>query len=153
MSIFPRGTHCGPLKLLYWPKINRKRGFSHLRVSRWFLSNDPNKSPRGLTKFLLYLGKRREPFNSLRLNPTENIMHSMHKSSIKRELSSTAVNSQINRPGVTLHFFRFLSDFQKRIYRTECVIILLTELTMLLHKDEMENHFSLPLGRHNKMFG
>ena len=45
---------CGPLKLLYWSKINRKRGFSRLRVTRWFLSNDPNKSPRGLTKFLLY---------------------------------------------------------------------------------------------------
>ena len=113
VSIYPRGTHCGPLKLLYWPKINRKRGFSRLRVTRWFLSNDSNKSPRGLTKFLLYLGKRYEPLNSLRLNPTEYIMHSMHKSSIKRELSSTAVNSQINRPGVTLHFFRFLGDFEK----------------------------------------
>ena len=67
----------------------------------------------GLTKFLLYLGKRYEPFNSLRLNPTENIMHNMHKSSIKRDLSSIAVNSQINRLGVTLHFFLFLSDFEK----------------------------------------
>ena len=85
---YPRGMHCGPLKLLYWPKINRKTGFSRLHVTRWFRSNDPNNSGRGLTKFLLYLGKRYEPFNSLRLNPTENIMHNMHKSSFKRELSS-----------------------------------------------------------------
>ena len=66
-----------------------------------------------LTKFLLYLEERYEPFNSLRLNPKENIMHNMHKSSIKTELSSTAMNSQINRPGVTLHIFRFLGDFEK----------------------------------------
>ena len=99
--------------LVYWPKINRKRGLSRLRVMRWFLSNDSNNSARGLTKFLPYLGKMYEPFNSLRLNPTENIMHNMHKSSIKRELSSIAVNSQINQPGVTLHFFRFLGDFEK----------------------------------------
>ena len=105
--------HYGPLKLLYWSIINRKRGFSRLRVMRWFLSNDPNNSARGLTKFLLYLGKRYEPFNSLRPNITENIMHNKHKSSIKREVPSTAVNSQINRPGVTLHFFRFLGNFEK----------------------------------------
>ena len=137
MSIYPRGMHCGPLKLLYWPKINRKTGFSRLRVTRWFLSKDPNNSARGLTKFLLYLGKRYEPFNSLRLNPTENILQNMHKSSIKSELSSTAVNSQINRPGVTLHFFRFLGDFEKRIFQTECATMLLIKLTMLLNKDEI----------------
>ena len=68
---------------------------------------------KGADKFLLYLGKRYEPFNSLRPNPTENIMHNMHKSSMKRELPSTAVNSQFNRPGVTLHFFRFLGDFEE----------------------------------------
>ena len=105
MSIYPRGMRCGPLKMLYWPKINRKRGFSRLRVTQWVLSNDPNNSVRGLTKFRLYLGKRYEPCNSLGLNPTENIMHNIHKSSIKRELPSTAVNPEINRPGVTLHFF------------------------------------------------
>ena len=77
------------------------------------LSNDPNNSARGLKIFLLYLGEKYEPFNSLRLNTTENIMHNMQKSSIKRELSSTAVNSQINRPGVSLHFFRFLGDFEE----------------------------------------
>ena len=92
---------------------------------------------KGLAIFLLYLGKRYEPFNSLRLNPTETIMHNMHKSSIKRELSSTAVNSQINRPGVTLHFFRFLGDFEKRICRTESANMLLIKLTMLLNEDEI----------------
>ena len=113
VSIYPRGMRCGPLKLLYWPKINRKREFSRLRETQWVLSNDPNNSARGLTKFRLYLGKRYKPFNSLGLNPTENIMHKMHKSSIKRELPSSAVNSEIYRPGVTLHFFRFLGDFEK----------------------------------------
>ena len=153
MSIYPRGMRCGPLKLLYWPKINRKRGFSRLRVTQWVLSNDPNNSARELTKFRLYLGKRYEPFNSLGLNPTENIMHNMHKSSIKRELPSTAVNSEINRPGVTLHFFRFIGDFEKKICRTECATILFTKLTMLLHEDEIYNCFSLRLRYHSKMFG
>ena len=57
---------------------------------RWFLSNDPNNSARGLTKFLLYLGKRYEPFNSLRPNPTEHIMHNMHK---KLNEEGAAINS------------------------------------------------------------
>ena len=81
-----------------------------------------------------------EPFNSLRLNPTENIMHNMHKSSIKRELSSTAVNSQINRPGGTLHFFRFPGEFEKGFAEPNALLssyILLIKLTMLLNKDEI----------------
>ena len=71
--------HCGPLKLLYWPKINRKRGFSRLRVTRWFLSNDPSNSARGLTKFLLYLGKRYEPFN----RPSGGCMHLLMQVTVK----------------------------------------------------------------------
>ena len=68
---------------------------------------------KGVDKMFAIFRERYEPFNSLRLNPTENIVHNMHKSSIKRDLSSRAVNSQINRPGVTLHFFRYLRDFEK----------------------------------------
>ena len=117
-------------------KLLIERGFSRLRVMRWFLSNDPNNSARGLTKCLLYLGKRFEPFNSLRLNPTENIMHNMQKTSIKRELPSTAVNSQINRPDVTLHFFWFIGDFEKDLSNRMRHYIT-SKLTMLLHKDEI----------------
>ena len=105
------GMHCEPLKLLYWPKNNRKRGFSRLRIMQWFLSNDPNNSARGLTKFLWYLGKGYEPFNSLRLNQTENIMNNMHRSWIKRERQSTAVNSQINRPEASCTKLTYLGKF------------------------------------------
>ena len=80
-------------------------------------------SQQGVDQILLYLGKKYNPFNSLRLNPTENIMHNMHKSSIKRELSSTAVNSQINRPGVTLHFLRFLCDFEKGFAEPNALLV------------------------------
>ena len=77
---------------------------------RRFLSNDPNNSTRGL-KFCFFYKKKN--IQQPQTDPTENNMHNMHKSSIKRELLSTAVNSQINRQGVTLHFFRFLGDFDK----------------------------------------
>ena len=89
----------------------------------------PTSHQGGWQFFLLYLGKRYEPYNSLRLNPTENIMHSIHKSSIKRELSSTAVNSQINRPGVTLHFFRFLGDFEKGFAKLNALLCYLLSWT------------------------
>ena len=93
---------------------------------------------KGADKFLLYLGKRYEPFNSLRLNQTENIMHNMHTSSIKRDLSSTAVNSQNNRPGVTLHFFLFLGDFEKGFAEPNALLCYLgIKLTMLLNKNEI----------------
>ena len=42
---------------------------------------------KGAAKFVLYLGKRYEPFNSLRLNPIENITHNMHKSSFQRAVN------------------------------------------------------------------
>ena len=60
-------------------KSNRREGFSRVRAMRWFPSNDLN-SAWGLIKFYyIYLGERYQPCNRLRLHPTENIMHNMHK--------------------------------------------------------------------------
>ena len=120
--------HCGPLKLLYWLKINRKTGFSRLRVMRWFRSTDPNNLAKGLTKFLLYLGKRYEPFNSLYVQPeTESKWKYYAQHAQKLNQEGAAINSSELTNYPTRRNFTFLPIsrwfWRKKICRTECATI------------------------------
>ena len=127
------GWIVGPLKLLYWPKINRKRGFSRLRVTRWFLSNDPNNSAKGLAKFLLYLEKMYEPFNSLRLNPTEKY-YAQHAQKAQSRFSchQQQWTRKLTDQAKLYISFDFSVILKKDFAETECATMLLIKLTMLL---------------------